>query len=86
MELVIGVKNKLLNSDVMNTKLRKQYCELLSNKIVAMFSVTKEYADCAIQNSAIQNLLDEIPDYVDHVPLEEWAYEVYNESRRCKYE
>lgn len=64
----------------MDEKLRKQYCELLSKKIVSMFSVTKEYADCVVQNSAIQTLLDEIPDYVDHVPLEAWACEVYNES------
>lgn len=47
-----------------------------------MFNVTKEYADCAVKNSAIQKLLDDIPDYVDHVPLEGWACEVYNESQR----
>jgi hypothetical protein len=63
----------------MDEKLRKQYCELLSEKIVSMFNVTKECADYAVENSAIQKLLDEIPDYVDHVPLEAWAYEVYNE-------
>ena len=66
----------------MNKKLREQYCELLSKKIISMFNVTKEYADCAVKNSAIQKLLDDIPDYVDHVPLEGWACEVYNESQR----
>ena len=63
----------------MDENIRKQYCELLSKKIVSMFSVTKECADYAVKNSAIQKLLDEIPDYVDHVPLEEWACQVYNE-------
>lgn len=56
------------------------YCELLSNKIVAMFGVSKPQADHAVQHSAIQKLLREEPEYVDHVPLSTWAEEVHREK------
>lgn len=55
------------------------YCELLSNKIVAMFGVSKTQADLAVQHSAIQRLIREEPEYVDHVPLASWAEEVHRE-------
>lgn len=57
----------------------QHYCELLSNKIVAMFGVSKSQADRAVAHSAIQKLIREEPEYVDHVPLSAWAEEVHRE-------
>ena len=63
----------------MNDQEIKTYCELLSNKIVAIYDISKELANYAVQNSAIQILIREEPEYVDHVPLSSWAEEVYEE-------
>ena len=63
----------------MNEQEIKRYCELLSNKIVVMYGVSKEQANHAVQNSAIQTLIREEPEYIDHVPLSSWAEEVYEE-------
>lgn len=62
-----------------------RYFELLSQKIVKMFGVSKEQADSAIQKSAIQKMIREAPEYVDHVPLSSWAEEVYQESIQKPY-
>lgn len=53
----------------MSEKAKMVYCELLSNEIVSMFGVSKEQAVEAVSRSAIQKLIRENPDYVDHVPL-----------------
>jgi hypothetical protein len=55
------------------------YCNLLSDKIVSMFGVSKERAAHAVRNSAIQDIIREDPEYVDHVPLYSWAEDVYEE-------
>lgn len=60
----------------------RRYCELLSNKIVTLYGISKEQADYAISNSAIQTLIREEPEYVNHVPLSSWAEEVYEEVFR----
>lgn len=70
----------------MNDQEIKTYCELLSNKIVAIYGASKEQANCAVQNSAIQTLIREEPEYIDHVPLSDWAEEVYEEMMRNKEE
>lgn len=57
----------------------KVYFDLLANKIANMFGVTREQATAAIQRSAIQKLIREDPEYVDHVPLSDWAEEIYGE-------
>lgn len=48
----------------MNTQEIKRYCKLLSNKIVMIYSISKEQANRAVQNSAIQALIREEPDYI----------------------
>ena len=63
----------------MSEKAIRVYFDLLSNKIVSMFGVSKEQAVFAIQHSAIQKLIREEPEYVDHVPLSSWAEEVHKE-------
>ena len=63
----------------MSESAMRAYFELLSQKIVAMYGVSKEQANRAVQNSAIQTLIREEPEYVDHVPLSSWAEEVYEE-------
>lgn len=63
----------------MNERAKRIYCELLSNEIVSMFGVSKERATEAVNRSAIQKLIREDPDYVDHVPLSSWAEEVHAE-------
>lgn len=63
----------------MSEKAIRVYFDLLSNKIVSMFGVSKERAVFAIQHSAIQKLIREEPEYVDHVPLSSWAEEVHKE-------
>ena len=68
----------------MNEQEIKRYCELLSNKIVIMYDISKEQANHAVQNSAIQTLIREEPKYVDHVPLSSWVEEVYEEMIRNK--
>ena len=42
----------------------KTYCKLLSNKIVAIYGVSKELANYVVQNSAIQTLIREEPKYI----------------------
>ena len=69
----------------MNEQEIKRYCKLLSNKIVVMYGISKEQANRAVQNSAIQTLIREKPEYVDHVPLSSWAEEVYEEMMRNKF-
>ena len=58
-----------------------KYCELLSNRIVAMYSVSKEMADKIVEQSVIHDLIREIPEYVDHIPLSVWAREIFYEFR-----
>lgn len=63
----------------MKENIRKVYCDLLVNKIVEMFPVSYEGAAYAVEHSAIQQLMDEMPEYVDTAPLDSWAEAVYNE-------
>lgn len=63
----------------MSESAMRTYFELLSNEIVAMYGVSKDEANIAIQNSAIQTLIREEPEYVDHVSLSCWAEEVHTE-------
>lgn len=63
----------------MSENAKRIYCDLLSNEIVSMFGVSKERAVAAVSKSAIQTLIRENPDYVDHVPLSCWAEEVHAE-------
>lgn len=63
----------------MSESAMRTYFELLSQKIVSMYDVSKEQANHAVQNSAIQILIREEPEYVDHVPLSSWAEEVHEE-------
>lgn len=63
----------------MSENAKKIYCDLLCDKIVSMFGVSKERAADAVSRSAIQTLIHENPDYVDHVPLSCWAEEVHTE-------
>lgn len=53
------------------------YCELLINKIVDMFNVSKEDAVRAVNNPVIQLIFEEYPEYVDQVPISEWAKDIY---------
>ena len=69
----------------MNEQEIKRYCKLFSNKIVVMYGISKEQANRAVQNSAIQTLIREEPEYVDHVPLSSWAEEVYDEMMSNKF-
>lgn len=55
------------------------YCNLLSDEIVSIYGVSKEQAVVAVNHSAIQTLIRENPEYVDHVPLSCWAEEVHAE-------
>ena len=63
----------------MSENAMRVYFELLSNEIVTMYGVSKDEANYAVQNSAIQTLIREEPEYVDHVPLSSWAEEVHEE-------
>lgn len=63
----------------MKENIRKVYCDLLANKIVEMFPVSYEGAAYSVEHSVIQQLMDEMPEYVDTVPLDSWAEAVYNE-------
>ena len=63
----------------MSEQAKQLYCELLSEEIVEMFGVSKELAVNAVENSAIQRLIRDCPEYVDHVPLSSWAEDVHAE-------
>ena len=63
----------------MKENIRKVYCDLLVNKIAEMFPISYEDAARAVENSVIQQLMDEMPEFVDTVPLDSWAKDVYNE-------
>ena len=58
-----------------------KYCELLSNKIVAMYSVSKEIADEIVDRSVIHDLIRDAPEWVDHIPLSTWAREIFYEFK-----
>lgn len=58
-----------------------KYCELLSDRIVAMYSVSKEMADEIVERSVIHDLIREIPEYVDHIQLSIWAREILYEFK-----
>lgn len=66
----------------MNESVRRIYCDLLAWKIVDMYGISLERAKFGVAASAIQALIDEYPIYVDHVPLESWAEDVYEEMIR----
>lgn len=68
----------------MSKELRKLYCELLAEKIAQMYGIDLERARFSVAESAIQKLLDEMPEYVDHVPLYSWAEDVHEEMLRNK--
>lgn len=53
------------------------YCELLSSKIADMFNVPKEDAVRAVNDPAIQSIFEDYPEYIDQVPLSEWAKDIY---------
>ncbi len=57
----------------------QMYFELLGNKIMAMYGISEDEANYAVQNSAIQALIREEPEYVCHVSLSDWAEEVHEE-------
>lgn len=63
----------------MSEQAKQLYCELLSEEIVIMFGVSKESAVSAVKNSAIQGLIRDYPEYIDHVPLSTWAEDVHTE-------
>lgn len=63
----------------MNEETRKLYCSLLVDKIVDMYGADRKLVEDWVPKSAIQELIDECPEYVDHVALQEWASDVYNE-------
>lgn len=63
----------------MDEKTRKIYCDLLVKKLISMFAMSYQDAVIAVESSAIQQLIDEDPKYVDHVPLSSWAEDVYKE-------
>lgn len=50
-----------------------------------MYGISKEQTNRAVQNSAIQTLIREESEYVDHVPLSSWAEEVYEEMMCNKF-
>lgn len=56
-----------------------RYFQLLSKEMAKMYEISAEQAAVAIRSSAIQHIAREYPEYVDHVPLSEWAKEVYAE-------
>lgn len=58
-----------------------KYCELLSNRIVAMYSVSKEVAAEIVERSVIHDLIREIPEYADHIPLSTLAREIFYEFK-----
>lgn len=63
----------------MSEKALKAYFELLSEKITDLYGISIEEASRAVQHSAIQTLIREEPEYVDHVPLSSWAEEIHEE-------
>lgn len=63
----------------MSSVMKAQYMKLLAKEIVSIYGVTMESAVAALKKSAINQLFDRYPEYVDHVPLSSWAKEVHGE-------
>ena len=63
----------------MNMIAKREYLQLLAEKIVAMYGLSLEVVKFAIKDSAINALLDEYPEYVDHMSLASLAENVYRE-------
>lgn len=63
----------------MSEKAIKEYLQLLSVKMSSMFDIPEDVAANAIQKSVIQELIRDMPEYVDHVPLSSWAEEIHKE-------
>lgn len=66
----------------MNEETRRIYCSLLIDEIIEMYGADRALVESWISKSAIQKLIDEDPEYVDHIPLSSWAEEVYEEMLR----
>lgn len=57
----------------------EEYFEILAQKISSLYGVDIDKARNAVSQSAIQKLVQEIPEYVGHVSIYDWAEEIYNE-------
>ena len=63
----------------MSKKAMARYFEMLAQKISSLYGIAIESARSAVEQSAIQSLIRECPEYVGHVSIYEWASEVYQE-------
>lgn len=63
----------------MSAAAKREYLQLLAEEIVAMYGLSLEAVNLAIKGSAINALLDEYPEYVDHMPLASLAENVHRE-------
>lgn len=55
------------------------FCDLLAMKISEVYGVDLVRAKIGVLESGIQRIIDEDPEYVDHIPLLSWAQDVYAE-------
>lgn len=63
----------------MNNTVKARYLNLLAKEMVAMYGLSIDVAIAALKESAINTFINEHPEYVDHVPLSNWAEEVHAE-------
>lgn len=61
----------------MEEQIKRQYLSLLNSKIREMFGLNESDTDYIIKHSAIEKMIDEMPEYIDTTPLEEWASLIY---------
>ena len=63
----------------MNGSVKNRFLKLIAKEMTAQYNVSMEFAMDAIKRSAVNALMDDCPEYVDHVPLSHLAQKVYEE-------
>ena len=63
----------------MNHVDRSKYLSLLAREIASQYGTQLDATRRFVKRSKINNLLDERPDFVDHISMETWSKEVYHE-------
>lgn len=65
----------------MSRREKKRYLSLLIEEIVVTYGISEDVASKAVMNGPIVQMLDDKPEFVDHVPISSWAKDIYTNIR-----
>ena len=61
----------------MNEQNKNRFINLIAEEIEDMYGCTEKEARKAVRKSEVVKLLDEQPEFVDHVPLSSWTESIW---------